>query len=148
MSKTKFALSLSTLLATQLCSFALAAEPAAKDSSPAPEASDAAGTAAPAKGAAGGKHGHDHPYGKKLVLGLSSLTAKQKEQISAVYDGNNKQWQDLEKQMRDLREAEWTKIKPILTPEQLTELHGAAKAAHAGGAGGNKAGKEKAPSND
>jgi hypothetical protein len=133
MSKTHFALSISSLLAAQLFSFAWAAEPAAKSSTTTPDA-NATTTATPAASAAAGKHGHDHPFGKKFVLGLSSLTAKQKEQINAVYDANSKQWQDLEKQMHDLHEAEWTKIKPILTADQLTALRSAARA-HGGGKG-------------
>ncbi|HEY9680745.1 MAG TPA: hypothetical protein V6C86_04115 [Oculatellaceae cyanobacterium] len=125
MSKTHFAISFTSLLVAQLCTFAWAAEPTNNSS-----AKTDSNASAPADSSVTSKHGHDHPFAKKLVLGLSSLTAKQKEQINAVYDGNSKQWQDLEKQMRDLREAEWAKIKPILTAEQLTQLHETHKAAH------------------
>ncbi|HEY9754274.1 MAG TPA: hypothetical protein V6C97_03810 [Oculatellaceae cyanobacterium] len=140
MSKTRLAISFSSLLVAQLCTFAWAAEPTNNSSAK----TDASSASAPADSIATSKHGHDHPFAKKLVLGLSSLTAKQKEQINAIYDGNSKQWQDLEKQMRDLREAEWTKIKPILTADQLTQLHETHKAAHAANKG-KESGGDSAP---
>lgn len=91
-----------------------------------PPASAAGDKTAP-KAAPAGKHhehgGHDHAAPKRAVLSISTLTDKQKEQVNAVYAENQTKWDDLQKQMRDLREAEWTKIKPILTPEQLDQLH-------------------------
>ena len=75
------------------------------------------------KTASGGKHGgHEHSAGRKSVLALSSLTAKQKEEINAIYDGNKAKWEDLQKQLHDLKDAEWAKVKPILTADQITEL--------------------------
>ena len=97
-------------------------------------------TSAPAPVEKGGKHGgHDHIAGRKAVLGITSLTDKQKEQINAVYDANKAKYDDIEKQRRELMKDEWTKIKPVLTADQLTELRQEHRKHAGGGAGAGKA---------
>jgi len=94
---------------------------AADNSAAAP--SNSTGNASQTGKAKGGPPGgHARAFGKRVVLELSSLTDKQKQQINAVYDGNKAQSDALQKQMRALHESEWSKVKAFLTPEQITEL--------------------------
>jgi Spy/CpxP family protein refolding chaperone len=65
---------------------------------------------------------HETIAGKKTVMSLSSLTDKQKQQIGAVYAENKEQYASLTKQLRTMRETEWSKIKLLLTADQLKEL--------------------------
>ncbi len=114
-----------------LLSLLLMQAPAFADDTPA--AADA-----PAAKTAGGKHGHEHVPGKKAVLELSSLTDKQRAPINAIYDDNKVKWDDIRKQMKDLTEAEWAKVKPLLTADQITELESQHGGHHGGGHHGKK----------
>ena len=72
---------------------------------------------------AAGEHRHHEPIpAKRQIMGLSSLTDKQKQQINAIYSENAEQFKALGKQMYELRMSEWKKIQPVLTADQLSEL--------------------------
>jgi hypothetical protein len=75
---------------------------------------------------------HEHIEGMKAVTSLSSLTDKQKKQINTIYENNKSQYDSLQKQVRTLRETEWSQVKPLLTPEQLTELQNSRPKHHRG----------------
>ncbi len=122
----KFALLLSLLLLASPC--------LAQDKSDGKDAAPADKNAAP-PGKRGGERGRerrDHPLSRHSVESLSSLDPKQKEQISAIYDGNRAQFESLGKQLRELRESEWAKVKAVLTPEQLTQLQQDRESHHEG----------------
>ena len=110
---------MAALLGLTINSGAIAADTKTSAASQTSTSSNAAAT----DSTAGIKHPRHEPIaGRRAVLSLSSLTAKQKQQIKAVYTDNKKQFESLQDQMRTLREAEWSRIKPLLTPDQLKEL--------------------------
>ncbi len=85
-------------------------------------------------------HGHHGPIPpKRQILSLSSLTDEQKQQINAVYSENLEQFRALGKQMFELRMAEWKKIQPILTPDQLSQLGVTGKTGGKAGNGSSEA---------
>ncbi len=117
----KFALLLSLLLLATPC--------LAEDSkSKSPDASNAAPTEK--SGAGRERARHQHVQGKVAVLAISSLSDKQKAQINGIYDGDKAQFEALGKQIRELREAQWEKVKAALTPDQITELEAKGKQEH------------------
>lgn len=111
------------LLGLTINSGAIAADTKTSAASQTSTSSNAAATDSTAGITKHAKHPWHEPIaGRRAVLSLSSLTAKQKQQIKAVYMENKKQFESLQDQMRTLREAEWSRIKPLLTPDQLKEL--------------------------
>jgi Spy/CpxP family protein refolding chaperone len=107
------------LLGLTLNSFALAADTKTDTTGSNSNATSAESTAA-------NKSAHQgqgqHIESMNAVTSLSSLTDKQKQQINAIYANNKAQYDSLQKQIHALRETEWSQVKPLLTPEQLTEL--------------------------
>jgi len=98
-------------------------------------------------GGGGGGHHHDRVPAKRQVMSLTSLTDKQKQQISAVYTENEEQFKSLNKQMFELKMSEWKKIQPVLTKDQLSELGAAGQAGGTGNAADDAgASGDKAPS--
>ena len=97
--------------------------------------SDSSSTAASTESTSSSKPArqpHEQIEGMRAVTGLSSLTDKQKKQINTIYENNKSQFDSLKKQERTLRETEWSQIKPLLTPDQLTELQNSHPKHHRG----------------
>jgi Spy/CpxP family protein refolding chaperone len=88
---------------------------------------------------------HEHIENMRAVTSLSSLTDKQKQQINAIYEKNKPQYDSLQKQVRTLRESEWSQVKPLLTPGQLIELRNNRPKHHRGRGDASAADAQDAP---
>lgn len=75
-----------------------------------------------AKDAKQEKKPHGGMMNKECVLGISTLSDQQKTNIQSAYDQLQQDLKPLQEQLRDKREAAWSKIETLLNEAQLAEL--------------------------
>ncbi|MBY0359113.1 MAG: hypothetical protein K2W82_14010 [Candidatus Obscuribacterales bacterium] len=75
-----------------------------------------------AKDAKQEKKSHDGMMNKECVLGISSLSDQQKTNIQSAYDQLQQDLKPIQVQIRDKKEAAWSKIEALLNEAQLAEL--------------------------